>query len=133
MTASNTAFTVFSGISLFLTVIPLWWHLRSWNMQVGTCMFMIWTALACLVHFIDSIVWNGNVINWAPVWCDIGVYIFLHYTLRSHGLCVAIRIIIGVSVALPACGLCISRSLYKITVATTPHGVRFQITLGFAK
>ena len=34
-------------------------------------MYMIWTALGCLVHFVDSIVWNGNVVNWAPVWCDI--------------------------------------------------------------
>ena len=69
MTASNTVFTVFSGIGIIISIIPLWWHLESWN--VGTCMYMIWTALACLVHFVDSIIWNGNVINWAPVWCDI--------------------------------------------------------------
>jgi pheromone a factor receptor len=74
MTASNTTFTVFSGISFFLSVIPLSWHLRSWDTHVGTCMFMIWTALACIVHFVDSIVWNGNAINWAPVWCDIGIF-----------------------------------------------------------
>ena len=69
MTASNTAFTVFSGIGFLISVVPLYWHLESWN--VGTCMYMIWTALACLVHFVDSIVWSGNAINWAPVWCDI--------------------------------------------------------------
>ena len=85
MTASNTAFTVFSGFGFILSVVPLYWHLESWN--VGTCMYMIWTALACLVHFVDSIVWSGNAINWAPVWCDIGTFthifacffIFLHY------------------------------------------------------
>jgi hypothetical protein len=69
MTVSNTVFTVFSGIGLTLSVIPLWWHLGSRN--VGTCMFAVWTALACLVYFVNSIVWNGNTINRAPVWCDI--------------------------------------------------------------
>lgn len=72
MTASNTAFTVFSAIGLVLSLIPLWWHLESWN--VGTCMFMIWTALTCLVFFVDSIAWSGNIINWTPVWCDIGEF-----------------------------------------------------------
>ena len=70
MTASNTVFTVFSGIGLTLSVIPLWWHLESRN--VGTCMYMIWTALACLVQLVNSIVWDGNTVNRAPVWCDIG-------------------------------------------------------------
>ena len=72
MSASNIVFMVFSGIALVLSIIPLWWHLPSWN--VGTCMYMIWTALACLVYFVNSVVWNGNVINWAPVWCDIGTF-----------------------------------------------------------
>ena len=71
MTASNTAFTVFSAIGFLLSLIPLWSHLQSRN--VGTCMYMIWTAIACLIHFVDSIVWSGNTINWAPVWCDIGM------------------------------------------------------------
>ena len=69
MTLSNTVFTVFSMIGLTLSVIPLWWHLGSRN--VGTCMYAVWTALACLVFFVDSIVWDGNTINRAPVWCDI--------------------------------------------------------------
>ena len=70
MTVSNTMFTVFSGIGLILSVIPLWWHLGSRN--VGTYMYGVWTAIACLVHFVDSIVWDGNTLNRAPVWCDIG-------------------------------------------------------------
>lgn len=72
MTAINTAFSVFSAIGFILAIVPLYWHLESWN--VGTCMYMVWTALACLVHFVDSILWNGNAINWAPVWCDIGTF-----------------------------------------------------------
>jgi pheromone a factor receptor len=100
MTATNTAFTVFSGIGLILSLVPLWWHLESWN--VGTCMYMVWTALGCLVHFVDSIIWNGNAINWAPVWCDINI-----------------RIQIAVAVAWPACALCIVRRLYYIASPTT--------------
>jgi len=100
MTAINTAFSVFSAIGFILAIVPLYWHLESWN--VGTCMYMVWTALACLVHFVDSILWNGNAINWAPVWCDI-----------------AIRIQIAVAVAWPACGLCIVRRLYYIASPTT--------------
>ena len=74
MTAVNSAYTVFSGIGVVISLVPLWWHLESWN--VGTCMYMIWTALGCLVHFVDSIVWSGNAINWAPVWCDISAFRF---------------------------------------------------------
>jgi pheromone a factor receptor len=107
MTASNTAFTVFSGFGFILSVVPLYWHLESWN--VGTCMYMIWTALGCLVHFVDSIVWSGNAINWAPVWCDI-----------------AIRIQIGLTVAWPACGLCIVRRLYYIATPTAVTTTRTE-------
>ncbi|KAF9786680.1 STE3-domain-containing protein [Thelephora terrestris] len=107
MTASNTAFTVCSGIGFILSIIPLWWHIHSWKVLLGTSMCMIWTALACLVFFVDSIVWNGNVINWAPVWCDI-----------------VLRIQVGFGVGLPACALCIIRRMYRITVTTTPHGIR---------
>jgi pheromone a factor receptor len=32
---------------------------------------MFWAGLGCLNMFVNSIVWNGNAINWAPVWCDI--------------------------------------------------------------
>jgi len=100
MSAVNTAFSVFSAIGFILAIVPLYWHLESWN--VGTVIYMVWTALACLVHFVDSILWNGNAINWAPVWCDI-----------------AIRIQIAVAVAWPACGLCIVRRLYYIASPTT--------------
>ena len=85
----------------------------------------------CIVHFIDSIVWNRNTINWAPVWCDIGVS--AHPTLGSHGLDSAIRIIVGISATLLACTLCITCSLYNITMKTTPLEVRSPIVLGFPK
>ena len=120
MTASNTVFTVFSGIGFTLSVIPLWWHIESWRLHVGTCMYMIWTALACLVHFVDSILWNGNAINWAPVWCDICAFGYsFSNSCHPHEFPSAIRVQIATAVAWPACGFCIIRRLYNITLRTT--------------
>ena len=42
----------------------------AWN--TGTCMYMIWTGLGCLVQCISSIVWDQNIVNRAPIYCDIG-------------------------------------------------------------
>jgi pheromone a factor receptor len=33
---------------------------------------MFWTGLGCLVQFISSIVWDKNIIDRAPIYCDIG-------------------------------------------------------------
>ncbi|KAI6011502.1 pheromone A receptor-domain-containing protein [Pisolithus marmoratus] len=58
---------------------------------------MIWTGLQCLNLFINSVIWNSNVLNVAPVWCDISS-----------------KFMIGATVALPAASLCINRRLYHI-------------------
>ena len=106
---------------------------------MGTCVYMIWTALACLVHFVDSIVWSGNAINWAPVWCDIGTFTrcFTLLFLISDKLYSAVRVKVAVAVAWPACGLCIIRRLYYIAsptaVTTTRTEVRCRIGSGVAK
>ena len=87
----NSVFSLFSFIGFILALIPIPWHLQgaqitnsvlrqrhtrthttrilAWN--TGTCLFMAWTGLGCLNYFINSIIWNGNTVNWAPVWCDI--------------------------------------------------------------
>lgn len=57
-------------LGFVLCLVPLPWHIQAWNS--GTCAFMIWTATACLIYFIDSLIWAGNVANPVPVWCDIG-------------------------------------------------------------
>ncbi|KAG9317744.1 putative fungal pheromoneG-protein-coupled receptor [Chiua virens] len=59
---------------------------------------MLWTSFGCLLLFINSIVWNDNVTNWAPVWCDI----------CAHFL-------VGASVGIPASALCVIRRLYYMT------------------
>ncbi|KAG7085964.1 hypothetical protein E1B28_003489 [Marasmius oreades] len=98
MAYPNEVYTTFSLFSLILVIIPLPWHLEAWN--TGTCCFMLWAAALNLNFFVNSIVWNGQVLNFAPVWCDISTVI-----------------IVGTNVALPACSLCINRRLYHI--ATT--------------
>ncbi|KAF8629346.1 hypothetical protein AX15_003497 [Amanita polypyramis BW_CC] len=90
----------FAFLSFVLVLIPLPWHLQAWNS--GTCLFMIWTALGCLNFFINSIIWHGNTIDLAPVWCDIST-----------------RLTVAISVAIPAASLCINRRLYKIASCTT--------------
>nr|AWT58071.1 Pheromone receptor [Lentinula edodes] len=77
-------------LAFILCIIPLSWHLQAWNS--GTCAFMIWTGLACLITGINSIIWADNALNVAPVWCDI---------------------------CIPASTLCISRRLYHITSTQT--------------
>lgn len=88
-------FSMFAFLGFLCCMIPLPWHLEAWN--TGTCLYMIWTGLSCLIQFINSIVWRSSVINWAPVWCDIST-----------------KIMVGSSVAIPACSLCINRRLYHI-------------------
>lgn len=95
MSASNQAFSAVSFITLLLVLIPLPWHLEAWN--TGTILYMGWTSLSLLNYFINSVVWNDNIVNWAPVWCDISS-----------------KFIIGASVGIPCASLCINRRLYYI-------------------
>ncbi|KAK7680870.1 hypothetical protein QCA50_016180 [Cerrena zonata] len=88
-------YPIVSFIGLVLSLVPLPWHLQAWNS--GTCFFMMWTALASLNKFVNSVVWAGNAIDSAPAWCEIST-----------------RITIGVSIGIPAASLCINRRLYKI-------------------
>ncbi|KAI6027110.1 pheromone A receptor-domain-containing protein [Pisolithus marmoratus] len=91
----NWFFSACAFIGFVLCAIPLPWHLKARN--TGTCLYMIWAGLACLMLFINSVVWNSTVINKAPIWCDISS-----------------KFIIGSAVALPAASLCINRHLYHI-------------------
>ncbi|KAJ3567262.1 hypothetical protein NP233_g6477 [Leucocoprinus birnbaumii] len=98
---------------------PLLGHWLPWN--TGTCLYMAWSGLACLGLCINSIVWHGNAINWAPVWCDI----FTHF-------------MVGVNVAIPACSLCINRRLYhiasvrKVTISKAEKRRQIAVDLAIA-
>jgi len=91
----NQVYTAFSFVGFIMCAIPFYWHLEAWN--TGTCLYMAWTGLGCLVQCINSIIWNKNMINKAPVYCDI-----------------VTRIQVALNVAIPASSLCINRRLYKI-------------------
>ncbi|KAL1689483.1 STE3-like pheromone receptor, partial [Schizophyllum commune] len=89
-------FPTLAFLGFVVSLIPLPWHIHAWNS--GTCAYMFWTATACLLSFINALVWKGNAINVAPVWCDISS-----------------KLLLGVGIGIPASGLCIARRLYKIT------------------
>jgi pheromone a factor receptor len=77
---------------------------------------MIWTGLGCLIQFVNSLVWNKNTTNRAPVYCDICKSLdalCLEHTLTVHHS-TATRVQVALNVAIPACSLCINRRLYKI-------------------
>ncbi|KAI0055651.1 STE3-domain-containing protein [Artomyces pyxidatus] len=97
----NDVFSAFSITGFILVLIPFYWHAEGGN--TGTCLFMFWSALGCFNSFVNSRVWNGNVLNVAPVWCDIST-----------------RIIIAINVAIPLSTLCITRRLYLITSDVAP-------------
>jgi pheromone a factor receptor len=96
----------------------------AWN--VGTCLYMIWTGLGCLLQSINSMVWNKNMIDRAPIYCDICKSLDVFSLERSLTLrhLTATRIQVALNVAIPACSLCINRRLYKIAtvnVVMTTH------------
>ncbi|PIL26113.1 hypothetical protein GSI_11867 [Ganoderma sinense ZZ0214-1] len=87
---------VFAFLGFVVGLIPLPWHLQAWN--AGTCVYMIWASFACLIQFVNAIVWRETALSVAPVWCDIST-----------------KFIIGAGVGIPASTLCINRRLYNIT------------------
>ncbi|KAF4611746.1 hypothetical protein D9613_004064 [Agrocybe pediades] len=93
-------FPILSFLAFVVALIPLPWHLQAWNS--GTCAFMLWTSLACLVEFVNSILWAGSLRNDLPIWCDISS-----------------KFLLGAGVGITASSLCISRRLHNI--ATTQN------------
>jgi hypothetical protein len=63
-------FPVAAFLGFSLSLVPLPWHLQAWN--AGTCMYMFWASTACLVEFVNAIVWRNTAMNFTPIWCDIG-------------------------------------------------------------
>ncbi|TFY73519.1 hypothetical protein EWM64_g10493, partial [Hericium alpestre] len=115
----NHVFSAFAFVGFAMCAVPFYWHLEAWN--TGTCLYMAWTGISCLIQFINSIVWDHNAINWAPVWCDIST-----------------RIMVGAAVGIPASSLCINRRLYKIasikavtvTKSEKRHGIMIDLAIG---
>ncbi|EGO03489.1 hypothetical protein SERLA73DRAFT_174989 [Serpula lacrymans var. lacrymans S7.3] len=98
MSPANHVYSAFAFFGFILPGILLPMHFRARN--IGTCLYIAWTSLLCLVGFLNSILWNDNVTNRAPVWCDISS-----------------RLLIGGRVAVPAASVCIVRRLHLATSA----------------
>jgi len=100
MAYPNAVFSAFAFAGFLMCSIPLPWHLEGKHIRIidlqsldlrsslawntGTCLYMLWTGTACLIQFVNSIVWNGNAINWAPVWCDICMFRFINLPPVPH-------------------------------------------------
>jgi pheromone a factor receptor len=58
-----------SFISMVVVLMPLPWHLRVRNM--ATVSTFLWLAFLNLHHFVNALLWKGNVGIRAEVYCDI--------------------------------------------------------------
>ncbi|KAF9070443.1 pheromone A receptor-domain-containing protein [Rhodocollybia butyracea] len=88
----DTLFFAFSLLAFVLVFIPFPWHLKARN--TGTCLFIVWTGLACLVFSIDSFLWRNSTSNFAPIWCDIAAKFLVGAgaSVSSISLCINFRL-----------------------------------------
>ncbi|CAE6424199.1 unnamed protein product [Rhizoctonia solani] len=90
---------VVAFICTVLVLIPLPWHWRARN--VGTLSLIFWYASINLTRGINAIIWGGNTLNYAPVWCDI-----------------CTKLVIGANWGFSASTVCICRYLAQVS---SPH------------
>ncbi|KAF9514388.1 hypothetical protein BS47DRAFT_1343157 [Hydnum rufescens UP504] len=90
-----------SFISMALVLIPLPWHLRARN--VATVSTFLWLAVCNLYHFVNAVLWKGNVDIRAEVYCDISTSLY-----------------VAATIALPAAALCIARHLANVSSPNRP-------------
>ncbi|KAG1873827.1 pheromone A receptor-domain-containing protein [Suillus subluteus] len=79
-----------------LVLVPLPWHWRARN--IGTLSIITWLFVVNIIYGINAIVWNTNVDNPAPVWCDITT-----------------KLIIGANIALPLATMCVCKHLELVS------------------
>lgn len=96
------------------------WAESAWN--VGTCLNMAWTALACLDYFVNSLIWNDNLHDPAPVWCDISMC-YAFFGSIDLTLILGSRVQLASVVAVPAAVLCTIRRIYFMTSGNMPSTI----------
>ncbi|KAF5367027.1 hypothetical protein D9758_004015 [Tetrapyrgos nigripes] len=96
--ATDILYSVLSFLAFVLVLIPLPWHIKARN--AGTCLFIGWIGLACLVLGVDSIIWRTpkGTSDSIYTWCDIST-----------------KFLIGAMAAMPTLSLCINLRLYFIS------------------
>ncbi|KAF7982263.1 hypothetical protein HWV62_29503 [Athelia sp. TMB] len=78
-----------------LCLVPLPWHWRARN--VSTISLIAWLFASNIIYGVDAIIWRDNAIVLVPIWCDITT-----------------KLLVGATVALPACCLCLCIQLERI-------------------
>ncbi|CAE6424206.1 unnamed protein product [Rhizoctonia solani] len=90
---------IVSFICTILVLIPLPWHWRVRN--IATLSIIFWIAIINLTRGINSVIWAGRTVNYAPVWCDITT-----------------KLVMGANWAFPSSTLCVCRYLAQVS---SPH------------
>ncbi len=101
MSVEPMAFSIMSGISILLVLIPLPCHLAARNYAILP--FACWLLVGCLIYFTNSLLWRKNVRNFAPIWCDVSS-----------------KLLVGLSTGLPSSILCVNRQLFDIVSRGSP-------------
>ncbi|KAJ3970125.1 GPCR fungal pheromone mating factor, partial [Lentinula raphanica] len=116
--------------------------------NTGTCLFMAWIGLACIILSINSFLWKDTISNLAPVWCDISSKLLVgsNAAIASVASCINIRLWLVASDrvrTLEVCAVCsrvqdsdfcIIRTGMKVHPSVTEYFVqnrRFDIYEGF--
>ncbi|KZV83952.1 fungal pheromone STE3G-protein-coupled receptor [Exidia glandulosa HHB12029] len=99
---------IVSFAAAILVLLPLPWHWKARN--VATLSLIGWLFICNIIRGINSIIWMNNVAIHFHVWCDI-----------------ATKLLIGVSIALPACSLTLTRHLEHVA------SVRYGLTTAAEK
>ncbi|KAF7421275.1 hypothetical protein PC9H_011797 [Pleurotus ostreatus] len=79
-----------------LVLIPTPWHWRARN--IATCGIIFWLFVVNFIYGVNSILWASDVIDRAPIWCDI-----------------CTKIVVGASFALPICTMCVCKHLEMVS------------------
>ena len=100
-------------IGVFLALITAFWNWRAG--RTPTLSLIAWLFTMNVAYGANNLVWSDDVQDRAPIWCDICEYIVLRRrVLYLIPFRTATKLIIGASMALPACNLCISKHLAMI-------------------
>lgn len=104
---------ILSFLCLVLLIALTLLHANSRN--VAVLALIGWLSVCSLIQGVDSVLWAGNTVVRAPVWCDISEYCQLTYFLASLMFRIATKILLGSRVATPAACSSICYHLYFLS------------------
>ncbi|KAI0742565.1 STE3-domain-containing protein [Daedaleopsis nitida] len=85
----------FVCLGLLAVLSPVFLHSRN----VAVLSLVAWLVCCNLIHGINALLWAGNEVNHAPVWCDITT-----------------RVVLAAQMALPGCALVLARRLRRCAI-----------------